>query len=74
MALLVAGVVVSAGLALVRGGWELHLAAHSLLAIYVAWLLELKHKRAERRRRLRALEARLRMHRPEPLRPAAGDD
>ena len=62
-------VVVTAILAGLRGTWELHLAADAALALFVSWLIEDKHRRSERRRKVR----RLRVHRPEDLRLVAGE-
>lgn len=62
----------SAVFALLNGVWELHLAADAVLAIYVSWLLEDKHRRAVRRRKVRSIQA-ARRSRPEPLRAAAGE-
>ena len=71
--ILVVGVLASAALAVVRGAWELHLAVDALLAIYVSWLLEEKHRRTERRRRVRSLQSARRARPVEPLRAAAGE-
>ena len=61
------------GLGLFAGTWELHLATVAVLAIYVSWLLEEKHRRAERRREVRSLQGVSRRRTPGPLRPAVGE-
>ena len=66
---LVAAAIVTAGFAVVEGIWELHLAADAALALFVSWLIEDKHRRSERKRKVR----RLRVNRPEELRLAAGE-
>ncbi len=70
---LVGAVVITAGLAVLGSPWELHLATDAVLAIYVSWLLEEKHRRSERKRKVRSLQAARRRRTPEPLRPAVGD-
>lgn len=70
---LAAFVLLSAGFAIVEGMWEPHLAADSLLAIYVSWLLEDKHRRSERARKVTSLRAARQARAPEPLRAVAGE-
>ncbi len=69
LAVLALAVVVTAGFAILNGTWELQLAADAALALFISWLLEDKHRRAERRRKVK----RLHINRPEELRLAAGD-
>lgn len=66
-------------LALLAGGgmWEIHLAADVSLALYVALLLEAKHRRADQKTKLRSLEARRKVREPEitfadPIRATGG--
>ena len=57
---LAAAVVVTGALAVVRGGslWEMHLATDGALAIFVSLLLEEKHRKMERKRKVRSIKAR----------------
>ena len=72
LAVLLAGVVLTLGLALFGSGWELHLAFDAALALYVSWLFEDQHRRAvERRRKVTALPTRSRTS--DGLRLASGD-
>ena len=80
------GVLMSLAGAIVEGTWELHLGFVALFALFLSWLIEDKHKRDARRRRIKALERR-HTHRfrgsgsdgledetyPSELRRAAGD-
>ena len=68
---LVAGALVTLGLFLWGGSWELHLTFDAALALFVSWLFEDQHRRAERRRKVTALPAR--RSQPGDLRLAAGD-
>ena len=57
---LAAAAVVTGALAVVRGGslWEMHLATDGALAILVSLLLEEKHRKMERKRKVRSIKAR----------------
>ena len=57
---LVLGVLLTGGLALFEGGsmWEIHLATIGALAIFVSLLIEEKHRKLERKRKVRVLKAR----------------
>ena len=56
---LVAGVVATGVMALAKGGsmWEVHLATLGALAIFVSLLMEEKHRKLERKRKVRTLRA-----------------
>ena len=67
-------------LAVFAGGgmWEVHLATDVSLALYVALLLEAKHRRVDQRAKLRSLEARRPVRKPEitfadPVRATGSD-
>ena len=68
MALLCAGVLGTGLAAVLRGGstWEVHLATDAALALFVSLLLEEKHRKQERVRKVRSLAARRQMRAEEP--------
>src|SRR5687768_4050499 len=56
---LVAGALATGVVALVKGGsmWEVHLATLGALAIFISLLMEEKHRKLERKRKVRTLKA-----------------
>ena len=68
MALLCGGVLGTGLAAVFRGGsiWEVHLATDAALALFVSLLLEEKHRKQERVRKVRSIAARREMKAEEP--------